>query len=116
MSVLYKDGGTWVERKDERDVPLVETEELEVNEVVGDANFELDRFPLNLGMEERFLTGVDAGDGGMEDEDGFGEPDPYGGVVRSKEVSTSVSCKLSSELPLREPLEEQDDEVSGRES
>jgi hypothetical protein len=98
-------------------VALVEEEETEANEVVWEeASLELDRFALNFGMEERFFIGVvDEGDEGTDNGRCFSELDPYGGVVRSNEVSTSVSCKLSSEV-LREPLDEDEDEVSGRES
>jgi hypothetical protein len=106
-----------VERRDDRDdVALMEqVEEKEVNEDVGEANPELDRLDLKPGMEECFLIGLDVGVVGAEDENLFGgEPDPYGGVVRSKEVMTRVSCKLSSEEVLREPLEEEEEE-NGRE-
>lgn len=41
---------------------------------------------------------------------------PDGGVVRSREVSTRVSCRLSSGEILRPPSEPADDPVKGRES
>ena len=116
MLQRLKDDGAWAERWDDRcDAALVEAEETEVNDEVGEASFEPDRFVVNFGMEERFLMGVDAGDEGTDNEDCFGEPDPWGGVVSSNEVSTRVSCKLSSGV-VREPLEEEEDELNGRDS
>lgn len=115
---MLREGGAYVERRDDRDdVALVEeAEEKDVNEDVGEAKPELDRLDLNPGMEACFLIGVEVGVVGTEEENLFGgEPDPYGGVVRSKEVMTRVSCKLSSEEVLREPLEEEEEEENGRE-